>query len=112
MAKINTVIAGSYSGQRVVSTHTSLCIGKDLVRISKGTVESFEVVDADDKFKASSAIGRAAAGVVAFGSIGIFAALTGKTKREYTIDLYFKDCRRSRIFVDEKICKELLTMLL
>ena len=111
MAKINTVIAGSYSGQRVVSTHTSLCIGKDLVRISKGTVESFEVVDADEKFKAASAIGRAA-GVVAFGSIGIFAALTGKTKREYTIDLYFKDCRRSRIFVDEKICKELLTMLL
>lgn len=108
MGAKNQVIAGEYLHQYVGS---DLSIGIGNVKITKYRVAHYEVVDAESRKSASSAVGRAAVGAALLGPLGLVAGVTAKRKGIYTVSIEFTDGKKSLIEIDEKRYKRLITEL-
>lgn len=96
--------AGSFGGP-VVIYESSKGIN---IELTKGTVKSYEVLDAEERKSGTSGILRAGAGAIFLGPIGLAAGLTAKRKGIYTIAIEFQDGKRSLVEINEKTYKKLI----
>lgn len=104
MNKINTVIAGDYNGNDIILlAGNNIAYITGALPINKNTTDSYSVVDENYRKSAASAVGRAAAGAFLLGPVGLFAGLSAKNKGTHTLQINFKDGKRSLIVVDDKI---------
>lgn len=125
MAAKNKVIAGDYLKGSVEISWGTIVIKKGFskVKLTKQTVEEYEVADQDSTKSASSGLLRGLVGG-AIGSVG--AVVTGgvstligaaagvvssKNKRGFVVAIQFKDGKRSLIEIDDKIYKSLMKNL-
>ena len=108
----NQVIAGDYKGSWVESHYGMIYfayVEKDKqIYLSKDNVENYSVMDAESHKSAGSAVGRAAVGGMLLGPIGLVAGVTAKKKGTYTVQINFKDGKRSLIEIDDKRYKALM----
>lgn len=111
MGAKNQVISGAYMDGKVILSIDGFYIQatKIQIDINSKNVKSYEIVDAENRKSASSAIGRAAAGAFVLGPVGLLAGVSAKRKGVYTVSLEFNDGNRSLIEIDEKRYKELIT---
>lgn len=101
---LNGVIAGDYKHKKVGSNIYNLTINlgfRKKVPISKETIEAYEIVDEENRIKATSAIGRGMIGSLALGPVGLLAGLSAKKKTDYLIALKFKDGKESLIEINK-----------
>lgn len=115
----NKVIAGFYSGHRVivdmgcpfiVQSGNALS-GARGWRVNKSEVETYELLSEDKVRSGTSTILRGAAGAAILGPVGLLAAATGKKKGIYCVALQWKNGQKSLMEVDEKIYKALVTSM-
>lgn len=115
MGAKNKVIAGDYEGRKISSLFGIVQIEKiykqPAIIFSKDVIEEYEVMDAASQKSAVSAVGRAFAGSLVLGPVGLFAGLTAKSKGTHTIALSFKDGKKSLIEVDDKINKSIMKLM-
>lgn len=114
MGKINSVIAGDYIGKDIASCFGSIYITidyNDSVTICKSTVESYSVVDESQQKSATSAVGRAIVGGALLGGVGLFAGLSAKNKRTFTVEILFKDGKKSLVLLNDKTYAALMKAL-
>lgn len=114
MGKVNSVIAGDYTGKDIVSCFGSIYITidyNDSVTICKSTVESYSIVDENQQKSATSAVGRAMVGGALLGGVGLFAGLSAKNKRTFTVEILFKDGKKSLALLNDKTYAALLKAL-
>lgn len=121
MGMKNTVTAGDYKGgqlewkvrltkaNEVILHKPGAFAGK--FTLDATTVASYEVIDAESKTSAASAIARGGLGAALLGPVGIAAALSAKKKGLYTVALQFTDGKSSLIEVDKDIYKTLVENL-
>lgn len=121
MGMKNTVTAGDYKGGQI-EWKVRLTKANEVILHKPGafagkftldatTVASYEVIDAESKTNAASAIARGGLGAALLGPVGIAAALSAKKKGLYTIALQFTDGKSSLIEVDKDIYKTLVENL-
>ena len=113
MAK-NKVIAGDYEGNPIANGINHLLIMTGLfkkVKLTKETVESYEVMDEESRTSATSAVGRGILGSLLLGPIGAAAALSAKKKGTYVVAIQFKDGKKSLLEIDDKLYKVLVKSL-
>lgn len=113
MAK-NKVIAGDYEGKLIANgiSHLLLMTGFfKKIKLTKETVESYEVMDEESRSSATSAVGRGLIGSLLLGPIGAAAALSAKKKGTYIVAVQFKDGKKSLLEIDEKLYKVLMKSL-
>lgn len=108
MAK-NKVISGDYSGKEVSLSLETVSIGA--IKINKSTVLDYETIDENYKKSAVSAVGRATAGALLLGPVGLVAGLTAKNKGTHILAIHFKDGKNSLIEVNDKINKAIIKAL-
>ncbi len=111
---MNKVIAGDYKGQGVMLNWKTAQITLPLlkvVKITKETVEEYEVLNSNEHTSTTSAIGRAAVGAFFLGPIGLAAGMGAKKKGTYHVAIQFKDGKRSLLEVDSKIFKAITISL-
>lgn len=114
MGAKNKVIAGDYEGKGVVSSVGKVLIATGFVKsveLSKETVEEYEVIDAQSKKSAVSAVGRGFVGGALLGPVGLLAGLSAKSKGVHVIAVQFKDGKKSLIEVNDKVYKVLMKKL-
>lgn len=114
MEKINSVIAGDYIGKDVISCLGSVYITIDYsnsVTICKSTVESYSIIDENQQKSAASAVGRALVGAALLGGVGLLAGLSAKNKRTFTVEILFKDGKRSLALLNDKTYTALMKAL-
>lgn len=121
MAAKNKVIAGDYLKADVDVSWGNLIIKKGFtkVKITKETVEHYELADQDSKKSGKSGLLRGLVGTAAGALVAAPVAIVGgaagilsaKSKGEYTIAIQFKDGKRSLLNVDDKIYKSLMKNL-
>lgn len=113
MAK-NMVIAGDYKDKGLTNTRKGLVIATGFTKripVTKDTVESYELVDEEQRTKAMSAIGRGMVGSLALGPVGLLAGLSAKKKGTYLVAIKFKDGKESLIELDDTLYKALVKTL-
>lgn len=102
------VISGDYTGNFLyaqkgdAALHSPGLTGKELLKLNKSTVESYELIDATSKKGVGSAVTRGAIGSLLLGPVGLAAAVTAKNKGSYLIAIKFKDGKKSLAEVDDK----------
>ncbi len=110
----NSVIGGDYKGSSCKMTggksnHVEI---RDSFRgnipLTKTTVASYSLVDAEERKSASSGVLRAGVGAFLLGPIGLAAGLSAKRKGIYTIAIEFRDGRKSLIEIDEELYKQFI----
>lgn len=115
MGAKNKVVAGDYEGGdvfcfldelKIISTSQYFDISLD-----KSTIKSYDIIDEESRKSAASAVGRAAAGAIILGPVGLIAGVTAKRKGIYTIALEYHDGGKSLIEIDEKRYKLLIKKL-
>lgn len=121
MAAKNKVIAGDYVKCNVELSWGTVIIKKGFskIKLTKETVEEYEVADQDSAKSGKSGLIRGlvggAAGALVAAPVAVVGAAAGlvssKNKREFTIAVQFKDGKRSLIEVDDKIYKALMKNL-
>ncbi|MDD7625020.1 MAG: hypothetical protein PUJ56_02400 [Butyricicoccus sp.] len=114
MSVKNGVIAGDYKGYDMIRFFGKIHLMGILpppIIIDKTTVERYEVVDKNNETSISSAFGRAAAGSLLFGPIGLAAGFTAQKKNIHTIALYFKDGKKSLLEVNDANYKAIMKKL-
>lgn len=118
MSKINLVVAGDYEGKSLIKSgnYISILIGgsflsSSTVVLNKSTVESYAVVDENYRKSAKSAVGRGLVGGFFLGPAGLLAGLSAKNKGVHTLQINFKDGKKSLVFVDDKINSALIKAL-
>ena len=109
----NKVIAGDYEGSKIVMSLGVVMIRRGFkhIALNKQNVTEYEILDAETRKNAVSAVGRAFVGGVIIGPLGWLAALSAKRKGIHTIALEFSDGKRSMIEIDEKMYKPLVKSL-
>lgn len=113
MAK-NMVIAGDYNDRMLKATRKGLVIATtftERVAVTKDTVKTYELVNEEQRVKATSAIGRGMVGSLALGSVGLLAGLSAKKKGTYLVAIKFKDGKESLLELDNKLYKTLVKTL-
>ena len=110
MSKINLVVAGDYEGKELMKAgnNVSILIGGSIlnpttVPLDKNTVESYSVVDENYRKSAKSAVGRGLVGGFFLGPAGLLAGLSAKNKGAHTLQINFKDGKKSLVLVDDKL---------
>ena len=114
MSAKNMVVSGDYKGKAISQVRGTAFITTGLFKsidINSKTVESYEVLNEEHQKSATSAVGRAAAGGLLLGPVGLLAGLTAKTKGAFYIALQFKDGKRSLIEADDKVYKAIMQQL-
>lgn len=114
MAKVNVVLAGEYEGKQVGRSGNNVYIIIGFIKtvdLKKDIVESYEIIDETSRKSAVSAVGRGAVGGFLLGPVGLLAGLSAKSKGTHTIQLNFKDGKKSLICVDDKIKAALIKAL-
>ena len=109
MGASNKVIAGDYNGS-IVSKHLDILNLKQgfLTKISKETVESYEIVSEERNRSAGNVALRGLVGAALLGPVGLAAgALSSKKKGVHQIVIHFRDGKKSMIEVDDKIAKSI-----
>lgn len=116
MGARNRVIAGDYEGYvvRVAFGGNGVQFAAGLsyyFDIDKSNIESYELVDEQQRKSAVSGITRGAVGAALLGPVGMLAGLSAKSKGTYTVILYFKDGKKSLIEIDNAVYKVLIRKL-
>ncbi len=118
MSKINVVIAGDYEGKALIKSgnNISILIGgtflsSSTILLDRSTVESYSVVDENYRKSAKSAVGRGLVGGFFLGPAGLLAGLGAKNKGTHTLQINFKNGKKSLILVDDKINVALMKTL-
>ena len=121
MAAKNRVIAGDYLKGNVEISWGTIIIKKGFskVKVTKETVEEYEVADQYSTKSGKSGLIRGlvggAAGALVAAPVAVVGAAAGlvssKNKREFTVAIQFKDGKRSLVEVDDKIYKALMKNL-
>lgn len=116
MDKINSIIAGDYIGANITLFREKVHIVPDanvdnITELNKNTVESYNVVDENQRKSATSAVGRALVGGVLLGGVGLFAGLSAKNKNTYIIEILFKDGKKSLALLNNKTYAALMKAL-
>ena len=106
----NAVISGDHKGAFCRNIHGVLELyeGKFTVQLTKNTIGSYTILDAEERKSGSSAVMRAGVGALLLGPIGLAAGLSAKRKGIYTIAIEFKNGERSLIEIDEKYYKKFI----
>ena len=99
MSNINTVLEGKNKGSKITGG-TVLYANEWL---SKYTVASYQVIDETNKDQYS--FWKGALGVALLGNIGAVVGIGGKNKKEYLIEIKWKNGDKSLIFIDENYYK-------
>lgn len=110
----NMVIAGDYKNKRIGSTFKHLTIKTGFMKsipINKDTVETYRVIDEEQRTSAISAISRGAIGSLFLGPVGLLAGLSAKKKNTYLVAIKFKDGKESLIEVNNILFKHLMKSL-
>jgi hypothetical protein len=103
MAKCK-VIAGDYEGNDVgVKPNDGVYIDKVDIRLNKSTVDSYEVLNEEQKKSAMTTIGRGLGGALILGPVGLLAGLSAKSNNTYTVSITFKDGKRSLLEINQFI---------
>ena len=114
MSAANKVIEGWNKGCSITcvagtaSIHQFSSVLKD-IDLTREKVQSYEIIDGSEKKSLTSAVGRAAAGALLLGPVGLAAGLTAKKKGTYLIAITFKNGRQSLLEVDDKRKKAIIT---
>lgn len=108
----NQVVAGDYKGLRVDAMYGMIYIacyeGTKNLYLNKDNVENYTVLDAESHKSAGSAVGRAAVGGLLLGPVGLVAGVTAKKKSTYSVQVDFRDGKRSLLEIDGKRYKALM----
>jgi hypothetical protein len=108
----NKVIAGDYQGKRIDKIFNTVQLTTGIVKsmmLNSETVESYEVVTDEQRKSAVSGVKRGLVGGFLLGPVGMLAGgLSAKSKGIYTLNVKFKDGKKSMIEVDDKIYKEFI----
>lgn len=110
----NKVIAGDYEGKLIANGINCLLLMTGFfkkIKLTKETVESYEVMDEESRTSAASAVGRGLVGSFLLGPIGAAAALSAKKKGTHIVAVQFKDGKKSLLEIDDKLYKVLLKSL-
>lgn len=84
----------------------------DFVEINKSTVESWELVEEQGSKSLSSSLVRGLVGGALLGPLGLIAGgVTGKTNRNYTVAVLFKNGKKSLLDLGEFHYKEFLKIM-
>jgi len=81
------------------------------VKISRDTVENYDILDKDTQISSFDAVRRANNWSFFFGNAGYAAALGAKAKGTYRIAIQFYDGRRSLLEVDDKLYRAITIAL-
>lgn len=103
MDKINTVIAGDYVGKDIMLLGGVTPYIAGALAINKNNADSYNIIDENYRKSATSAVGRAALGAFVLGPVGLLAGVSAKNKGTHTLQINFKDGKRSLIVVDDKL---------
>lgn len=114
--KINTVVAGDYTGRRVrVRSKNCLLLcraGKAPVVVDNTTVLRYDVLSRDVTKDGKSALLRGYFGKMLFGDSGMIAgSMSAKNKSVTTVSLEFVNGDKSLIEVDGNMYKRILRVL-
>lgn len=111
MAAANKVLSGMYEESPVCFSagRQYACIrGKGSLDINSTNCTSYELLDADSKTSATSAVCRAALGAAILGPAGLLAGITAKKKKSYLIKIEWKTGGSSIIEVDDDYYKKIV----
>ena len=112
MSAKNKVIAGDYSGYKIITKNFQICIdlvdNNLVILLNKKNIENYEIITEDKVKSSSTAILRGMAGVALFGGIGVLAGLSAKNKGIYTIAIQWTNGKRSLIEIDDKLYKKFI----
>lgn len=116
----NYVVAGDYKGiiKRKGIMNVSLWIDENKFvasgkyYINKDTVESYEIIDSEEKLKMSSALIRGAAGAAIMGPLGaLVGASSAKKKKDTVVSIHFKNGKKALVVLDNMYLDDLRTIL-
>lgn len=106
MTKINYVLEGKFKNEKITAG-TLLYI--DSSPFSKRYISSYTVIDETNKDQYS--FWKGALGVALLGNIGAVVGIGGKNKKEYLIEIKWKDGDKSLILIDENYYKVFVTSM-
>lgn len=80
--------------------------------INKDTVESYEIIDSEEKLKMSSALIRGAAGAAIMGPLGaLVGASSAKKQKDTVVSIHFKNGKKALVVMDEYHLNHLVKIL-
>lgn len=100
MPNINYVLEGKYKKEKIINAGDMLLLDGGL---TKRYVSTYTVIDETNKDQYS--FWKGILGVALLGNIGAVAGIGGKNKKEYLIEIKWKDGDKSLILIDEEYYK-------
>lgn len=107
----NRVIAGEYHDKMVSRAGTTLCIISKIAQtidLDRSNVDEIELIDETSEVSRVGAATRGFIGELLFGPIGLAAAATARRDEVHTVEITFKDGRKSTLELDGELYALLL----
>ncbi|MCI8598946.1 MAG: hypothetical protein HFJ10_11010 [Lachnospiraceae bacterium] len=111
MARVNKFLEGKYKNNDLCYLKDNNCLSPIGMgwNLTKKNIISYQIIDETNKDQYS--FWKGALGVALLGNIGAVVGIDGKNKKEYLIEIEWRDGDRSLILIDEKYYKVFVTSM-